>query len=305
MSSYCRCLAAAAERADHRLLLQLSHLISSKMEKKQKDHGGCHSQQISHVTENTILARGGARSRSPRWWFCDLTANLCLASIRSETVLPFILILSATCRAIHTRHHVAAAPQTGPATQEYQRQMHKDHTCPCCRCVAVPVVDCSGRLWQGVAVLHRAAAATVTHSAVPAGGGGLFGGLFGKQPNQQQQQQQQQPATVPAQPAVAQQQPGTTDNPEFPPYQVLQKGTAYDLRFYEVFPVVECDYQRREQGYLALGSYQDGANSSSSRFGHTQPVVMSYHPNVSRSAGGHHTDHPRDAYSYSDCLEHA
>jgi hypothetical protein len=108
----------------------------------------------------------------------------------------------------------------------------------------------------------------------------LFGGLFGKQPGPQQQQQQ--PAAQPA--VVQQQQPGTTENPEFPPYQVLQKGAAYDLRFYEVFPVVECDYQRREEGYLALGSYPDGANSSSSRFGHTQPVVMSYHPDVSRSS---------------------
>lgn len=117
--------------------------------------------------------------------------------------------------------------------------------------------------------------------------------MFGKQPDQQQQEQQ--PATAPAaQPAVAAQQPGTTDNPEFPPYQVLQKGTAYDLRFYEVFPVVECDYQRREEGYLALGSYQDGDNSSRSRFGHTQPVVMSYHPGVSRSSGPH-TDRKRDA----------
>jgi hypothetical protein len=109
----------------------------------------------------------------------------------------------------------------------------------------------------------------------------LFGGLFGnKQPEQQQQPQQpavQQP--VP-QPAPAAGQPGTTDNPEFPPYRVLQKGAAYDLRFFEVFPVVEMDYQRREEGYLALGSYPDGANSSSSRYGHTQPVVMCYHPDV-------------------------
>lgn len=110
----------------------------------------------------------------------------------------------------------------------------------------------------------------------------MFGGLFGgKQPDQQQQQQQpaqtQQAVAAPA-PAA---QPGTTDNPEFPPYRVLQKGSAYDLRFYEVYPVVEMDYQRREEGYLALGSYQDGANSSSSWYGHTQPVVMCYHPSVS------------------------
>jgi hypothetical protein len=107
----------------------------------------------------------------------------------------------------------------------------------------------------------------------------LFGG---NQSSQQQQQQQQQQQPAPQQtPAVQVATPGTVENPEFPPYHVLQKGAAYDLRFYEVYPVVEMDYQRREEGYLALGSYQGGGNSSKSRYGHTQPVVMCYHPDVS------------------------
>eukprot|EP00878_Enallax_costatus_P038980 GHUV01044484.1.p1 GENE.GHUV01044484.1~~GHUV01044484.1.p1 ORF type:complete len:166 (+),score=49.13 GHUV01044484.1:738-1235(+) len=49
-------------------------------------------------------------------------------------------------------------------------------------------------------------------------------------------------------------------------------------RLYDVYPVIEMDYERREQGYLALGSYQDGANETGSKFGFTQPVVMCYHP---------------------------
>jgi len=115
-------------------------------------------------------------------------------------------------------------------------------------------------------------------------GGGLFGGLFGggKQAQQQEKQQQQQPQQQQQQqPAPAAAPVGTPSDPEFPPYRLLQKGSTYDLRFYEVYPVVEIDYHRREEGYLALGSYQGGANSSSSRFGHTQPVVMSYHNDVS------------------------
>ena len=110
-----------------------------------------------------------------------------------------------------------------------------------------------------------------------AGDAGLGGWQAGQHIQKLRQPHSQQ--RLPASAAAAA--PGTTSNPEFPPYQVLQKGNAYDLRFYQVYPVVEMDYQRREEGYLALGSYQDGANSSSSKFGHTQPVVMCYHPNVS------------------------
>lgn len=132
---------------------------------------------------------------------------------------------------------------------------------------------------------------TLTFTVAPrAGGGGLFGSLFGggdKQQSASAQQAttpQQQAAPAPPPQQQPQQQPGTPDNPEFPPYQVLQKGSRYDLRLYTPHPVVEMDYERREQGYLALGSYCDGsANSSSTRFGHTQPVVMCYHPDVSGS----------------------
>ncbi|GIL69281.1 hypothetical protein Vretimale_12602 [Volvox reticuliferus] len=66
--------------------------------------------------------------------------------------------------------------------------------------------------------------------------------------------------------------------PFFPPYNVVSKTSEYSLRLYNVFPVVEMEYQRREEGYAALGSYIDGKNSEGICFAYTQPVVMSYYP---------------------------
>mgnify|MGYP001811212740 CR=1 FL=1 len=74
-------------------------------------------------------------------------------------------------------------------------------------------------------------------------GEGMFGKLFGGGKAEggaaeaQQQQQQQAPER----------------GVEFPPFQTVSKGAAYDLRFYEPYPVVEMDYRRRVNGYLTLG----------------------------------------------------
>jgi len=73
---------------------------------------------------------------------------------------------------------------------------------------------------------------------------------------------------------------------EFPPFQTISKGAVYDLRLYEAYPVVEMDYRRRENGYLTLGQYQDGANTARAAFSLTQPVVMTYHPDVSDRGRG-------------------
>lgn len=51
-------------------------------------------------------------------------------------------------------------------------------------------------------------------------------------------------------------------------------------RLYGVYPTVSLDYSHRGDAYLALGSYADGANEAGCRFGFTQPVVMSYWPDV-------------------------
>ncbi|KAG2429512.1 hypothetical protein HXX76_010747 [Chlamydomonas incerta] len=67
-------------------------------------------------------------------------------------------------------------------------------------------------------------------------------------------------------------------DPIFPPYTVLSKNADYALRLYDVFPVVEMDYARREEGYAALGAYFDGANGAAERFAYSQPVVMEYLP---------------------------
>lgn len=56
-----------------------------------------------------------------------------------------------------------------------------------------------------------------------------------------------------------------------------------------MYPVVEMEYQRREEGYAALGGYFDGENDLDALFSYTQPVVMTYYPDVG-VAGGAQTD---------------
>lgn len=70
---------------------------------------------------------------------------------------------------------------------------------------------------------------------------------------------------------------------EFPPYAVIRGTQFYDLRLYNVYPVVEIDYTRREEGYLALGGYIDGDNQTGTAFNYTQPVVMRYEPEGRKS----------------------
>lgn len=71
---------------------------------------------------------------------------------------------------------------------------------------------------------------------------------------------------------------------QFPPYTVVLKGTTYDLRLYDVHPAVVTEYSKRDEGYLALGSYFDGfGNAGGVRFAESQPVVMTYYPDVRSS----------------------
>lgn len=69
----------------------------------------------------------------------------------------------------------------------------------------------------------------------------------------------------------------------FPPYTIFKQTKQYDLRLYDVYPVVEVQYQRRDEGYLALGTYFDGRNSASLKFQESQPVVMRYEPGGKKS----------------------
>jgi hypothetical protein len=40
------------------------------------------------------------------------------------------------------------------------------------------------------------------------------------------------------------------------------------------YKMVRTEYERREEGFLALGSYFDGSNSAGLRLNETQPIIM-------------------------------
>ena len=67
---------------------------------------------------------------------------------------------------------------------------------------------------------------------------------------------------------------------EFPPYTVISKGKGYDLRLFEATTVVRMQYERRDEGYIGLGAYFDGANSAGVRLRESQPVVMRFSSQV-------------------------
>ena len=67
---------------------------------------------------------------------------------------------------------------------------------------------------------------------------------------------------------------------DFPPYSVVSKAARYDLRFFEAYTVVRMAYERRDEGYIGLGAYFDGANSAGVRLRESQPVVMRFSPQV-------------------------
>ena len=50
------------------------------------------------------------------------------------------------------------------------------------------------------------------------------------------------------------------------------------MRIYDVYPFATTPYERRDEGFLALGSYMEGCNSESARMNLTQPIVMRYEP---------------------------
>lgn len=47
---------------------------------------------------------------------------------------------------------------------------------------------------------------------------------------------------------------------------------------YDVYPFVTTPYERRDEGYLALGSYMEGRNADSAKMNLTQPIMMRYEP---------------------------
>lgn len=59
---------------------------------------------------------------------------------------------------------------------------------------------------------------------------------------------------------------------------LLKSTKDYELRIYDVYPFATTPYERRDEGFLALGSYMEGRNSESARMNLTQPIVMRYEP---------------------------
>lgn len=72
--------------------------------------------------------------------------------------------------------------------------------------------------------------------------------------------------------------PRKSENVEFPPCRILKSTKDYELRIYDVYPFVTTPYQRRDEGYLALGSYMEGHNADSAKMNLTQPIMMRYEP---------------------------
>lgn len=73
--------------------------------------------------------------------------------------------------------------------------------------------------------------------------------------------------------------PAVSDSgPILTPFTPIQKGADYSLRLYSAYPVAETEYERRDEGFMLLGSYMSGNNVASARCRETQPVVMSYPP---------------------------
>ena len=71
---------------------------------------------------------------------------------------------------------------------------------------------------------------------------------------------------------------GETDHLVHMLCRLLKSTKDYELRIYDVYPFATTPYERRDEGFLALGSYMEGRNSESARMNLTQPIVMRYEP---------------------------
>ncbi len=105
----------------------------------------------------------------------------------------------------------------------------------------------------------------------------------GRPLTQYPEQSQQLPAKLHVHRRAAQPVPvaASSTAAELIPYTPVKKGEVYDLRFYGPYTVAQVLYNRRDEGFLALGEYLSGCNATGSRMQETQPIVMCYHPDVS------------------------
>lgn len=70
---------------------------------------------------------------------------------------------------------------------------------------------------------------------------------------------------------------------QFPPYKIVVTKPEYSLRLYEAYPVVKMRYERRDEGFLGLGSYFSGANAAGIKYRETQPIVMVHRSEVRKA----------------------
>ena len=68
------------------------------------------------------------------------------------------------------------------------------------------------------------------------------------------------------------------NNLEIVPYTPIQKNSKYDLRLIKVHKVAVTKYERRDEGFERLGTYM-----AAWRCRETQPVVMTYHPDGTKT----------------------
>ena len=55
---------------------------------------------------------------------------------------------------------------------------------------------------------------------------------------------------------------------------VLRVSSTLTVPVEQSYKMVRTEYERREEGFLALGSYFDGSNSAGLRLNETQPIIM-------------------------------
>lgn len=96
---------------------------------------------------------------------------------------------------------------------------------------------------------------------------------------------------------------------EFPPCRLLKQTDDYELRMYDVYPFVTTPYERRDEGYLALGSYMEGRNADSAKMNLTQPIMMRYEPatglkTMQLYVGSKQGDPPASQLSKPEPLQH-
>eukprot|EP00887_Chlorella_sp_A99_P004904 scaffold4.g4904.t1 len=176
----------------------------------------------------------------------------------------------------------AGCKATPFCSQECHRVLYAQHRAVCSSMLTKPLLPSQIALRMAVeihtvhgltgsalqqAVLRQMAAVQRSYqaaaAAAAAAGSLQVSALFGFGKQQAEAAPAEAPQQQPQQQAVA-----------FPPYEILQRAGSMELRLYQPYPVAECGYERRDDGFLLLGGYMSGANAAGARWRETQPIVM-------------------------------